>query len=144
MMGAEWDHWCCLCVSKWPVSYVVSMYTCTYMHICDVYPHICVLCVCACLHTAWLLFGLASMEVHQPFLSPSVWSHMMYFPLTVAAIHSSSIFVGLVIKGFFTASLYLPKIPTNTSGNVRISSKYRLVSTFSFSAERPNIDLGFF
>lgn len=132
-----------VCVCKWPVSYVVPMYTCTFMHICDFYAHICMLCVCVCLHTAWLLFGLGSMEVQQLFLSPSIWSHMMYFPLTIAAIWQLLSFCGLCPKGIFQCFTVLTKIPANTSGNARISSKCRLVSTFSFSAEKPNIDFWF-
>lgn len=146
MTGAEWDHWCCLCVSKWPVSCVASMCSHPYMHICDVFARICMLCVCVCvcLHTAWLLFGLGSMEEQQPFLSPSVWYCMMYFPLTIAAILQLLSFCGPSPEGIFWSSLYLPKIPTNAGGNARISSKWRLVSTFSFSAKRPNIDFFFF
>lgn len=66
--GAEWDHGCCLCACLWAL-----WYPCTYMHICDVYAHIGVLCVCAYTQPgyslilgAWRCSSLSYLQVFDP------------------------------------------------------------------------------
>lgn len=148
---AGWGHRYCLCEYSVCLSVICVAYICVCVYI---YMHVwCICMLCVCVQLLGIHFSLATVWIQGHAaaaalpLSDCLIQHDIFSSNSSSnfAAHSS-VFVGLVLKSFFSASLYLSKIPINTSGDARISSKYRLVviSTLSFSAERPNIDLFFF